>query len=73
MVLVAFTNLLYNVLASLAVYVCIELKRKRNFGMRKKEKTEKLKTQAGIGIPKPTVTEVKIVKDNSKILKMKYK
>ena len=39
----------------------LELKRIRNSGMRKKEKTENLKTQAGIGIPKPSVTEVKIV------------
>ena len=29
--------------------------------MRKKEETENLKTQAEIGIPKPSVTEVKIV------------
>ena len=40
---------------------CQQLKRKRNFRVRKKEKTENLKTQAGIGVPKPSVTEVKIV------------
>ena len=39
----------------------LELKKIWNYGMRKKEKTENLNTQAGIGIPKPSVTEVKIV------------